>query len=179
MCFCFYLVCALSWDWIGLNGNLWDVLLGWATIWFVSTMNLHFWKSRTSPQIPDGETHGVLPGILPGQSQERRPRSSMMRVFEQQMFFFWMFLSFREVGPTCTFQECWKVGRTEIVKLVKVHCISSLDFEGLEVFKSLATGINFVWTLQGVPNAWCSHSPVDLIDSPRRDVYTPERRAGT
>lgn len=100
-----------------------------------------------------------------GQSQERRPHSSIMRVFEQQMFFFWMFLSFREVGPTCTFQECWKVGRTEIVKLVKVHCISSLEFEGLEVFKSLATGINFVWTLQGVPNAWCSHSPVDLIDS--------------
>jgi len=32
-------------------------------------------------------------GILPGQCQERRPRSSIMRVFEQQMFFFWMFLS--------------------------------------------------------------------------------------
>ena len=105
-------------------------------------------------------------GILPGKSQERRPRSSMMRVFEQHIFLFLgCFFRSGRSDQHALLKECWKVGRTEIVKLVKVHCISSLDFEGLEVFKSLATGINFVWTLQGVPNAWCSHSPVDLIDS--------------
>lgn len=77
----FWCVFVFTWcvHWVGTESD-WMVIYG---------MSYHG-EPRTSPQIPDGETHG-FEGILPGKSQERRPHSSIMRVFEQQMFFFWMF----------------------------------------------------------------------------------------
>ena len=122
----FWCVFVFTWcvHWVGTESD-WMVIYGMSYHGEPPFHLFQLWTcisdgSRTSPQIPDGETHGLYrascPANLRKEGRAVRSWGSLSSIF----FFFWdVSTSFREVGPTRTFKgmlKSWKNRNSKISK---------------------------------------------------------------